>query len=197
MIRERYIRKPVVQQAILSLQHWRATIRINQIEPFLSNMNSILDIGSGTGIINRQLRRKGYAVTALDVAPLTIVGEINPVLYDGLNMPFGDRTFDLALLMTVLHHAENPIRVLEEAGRVARHILVIEDLHKNTLHLHYTRLIDSFLNFEFRNHPHNNKNHTSWLKTFDALGFTLKASNFKWTFWGIYHGIYLLTSRGV
>jgi len=197
MLRERYIQKPVIQQAVLSLQHFRAKIRIGQIEPFLSNMKDILDIGAGTGIINRHLRRKGYSVTALDVAPFAITGEIKPVIYDGYSMPFPDRTFDLALLMTVLHHTRNPVRVLKEAGRVAEHILVVEDLPVNTFHLHYTRLIDSLLNFEFFDHPHNNKDHDSWLETFDALGFTVKNSNFKWTLGGIYHGIYLLSSRGV
>jgi SAM-dependent methyltransferase len=45
--------------------------------------------------------------------------------FDGRTIPFDDGEFDVALLCDVLQHApENAARLLAEAGRVARHVLV-------------------------------------------------------------------------
>ncbi len=45
--------------------------------------------------------------------------------FDGRTIPYGDAEFDVALLCDVLHHApEDGARLLAEAGRVARHVLV-------------------------------------------------------------------------
>jgi ubiquinone/menaquinone biosynthesis C-methylase UbiE len=41
------------------------------------------------------------------------------------DLPFDDESFDSVLLLTVLHHASNPIKVLSESVRVSRHQLVI------------------------------------------------------------------------
>jgi len=45
--------------------------------------------------------------------------------FDGRTLPFGDGEFDVALLCDVLHHApKDAARLLAEAARVARHVLV-------------------------------------------------------------------------
>jgi len=45
--------------------------------------------------------------------------------FDGHTIPYGDDEFDVALLCDALHHApEDAARLLAEAGRVARHVLV-------------------------------------------------------------------------
>jgi SAM-dependent methyltransferase len=45
--------------------------------------------------------------------------------FDGRSIPYGDGEFDVALLSDVLHDApEDAARLLGEAGRVARHVLV-------------------------------------------------------------------------
>jgi SAM-dependent methyltransferase len=47
--------------------------------------------------------------------------------FDGLTVPMGDRAVDVILLVDVLHHADNPIRLLTEAARVARQAIIIKD----------------------------------------------------------------------
>ncbi len=48
--------------------------------------------------------------------------------FDGRTIPFGDGEFDVALLCDVLHDApEDAARLLAEAGRVARHVLVKDE----------------------------------------------------------------------
>jgi len=47
--------------------------------------------------------------------------------FDGIQIPFADRTFDTAIFVDVLHHTDNQLRLLDEARRVTRNSLVIKD----------------------------------------------------------------------
>ncbi|MCH2440074.1 MAG: class I SAM-dependent methyltransferase [Candidatus Poseidoniia archaeon] len=42
---------------------------------------------------------------------------LDPVIFDGKQIPFEDDAFDLAIVLTVLHHTSNPEEVLREAMR--------------------------------------------------------------------------------
>jgi SAM-dependent methyltransferase len=54
-------------------------------------------------------------------------GTLVPVQpFDGLTIPFDDSTFDAAILVDVLHHAEDPRLLLREAARVAP-VVVVKD----------------------------------------------------------------------
>jgi len=51
-------------------------------------------------------------------------------LFDGRELPFADASFDIVLLLFVLHHAEDARAVLREATRVCRrHVIVFEDVN--------------------------------------------------------------------
>jgi len=99
---------------------------------------SLLDLGCGTGhiglVLQKQYRQR---ITLVDVkAHLGYVGEwlfglpcarqiskqykIPLQLYDGRKLPFADGSFDTVLLVSALHHADNPDEVLREAARVAQ-----------------------------------------------------------------------------
>ena len=47
--------------------------------------------------------------------------------FDGFTLPMGDRAVDAILLVDVLHHADDPIRLLKEVARVARQAIIIKD----------------------------------------------------------------------
>jgi SAM-dependent methyltransferase len=51
--------------------------------------------------------------------------------YDGVTVPAADREYDLAILSHVLEHVPDPGPLLEEAARVARHVLVEVPLEAN------------------------------------------------------------------
>ena len=102
---------------------------IREIAPYLKSDSKVLDIGSGSGIIASKIAEKLKArITLVDVVdkrrinlPLTI--------YDGRKLPFENETFDAALLIFVLHHAEDPAEVLAEAKRVVKDkIIIYEDI---------------------------------------------------------------------
>ena len=94
----------------------------------LSDHQRVLDVGAGDGQIAQALMRgrPGLSVTGVDIGVRP--GAAIPMLaYDGRRLPFADRSFDLVLLVDMLHHAEDPTAVLIEASRVARRRILIKD----------------------------------------------------------------------
>jgi len=89
---------------------------------------SVLDVGCGDGLIDSllmtlrpDLRLEGAEVL---LRPHTYV----PVKqFDGSHLPHDDHSFDTVLFVDVLHHTTDPMVLLREAVRVARHSLVIKD----------------------------------------------------------------------
>ncbi len=149
--------------------------KIEHIEHLLPDAGNILDIGSGRGVVTRVLRERGFEVTPLDVRDRSTEPALSPVVYDGTAIPFPDKAFDCALLLTVLHHTPDPDAVLREAARVARRIIIIEDVYTNTLQKYLTFFTDSLFNLEFRGHPHSNRTDAEWRRSFERLGLTLVA----------------------
>jgi SAM-dependent methyltransferase len=97
-----------------------------------------LEIGCGTGHFARWLAAKNLEVTGLDIAApmLAEARRLNGLTYvmgNALNLPFMDRTFDLALLITTLEFVADPLRALTEAVRVAWQGLILGVLNRWSL----------------------------------------------------------------
>lgn len=106
----------------------RIRVLARHIAPLVPRGATVLDLGCGDGLLGRTIRmeRPDLALTGMDVLvrPKTHI----PVQeFDGLSVPMGDRSVDVILLVDVLHHADNPIRLLTEAARVARQAIIIKD----------------------------------------------------------------------
>lgn len=87
----------------------------------------LLDIGCGTGARLSALLEKGLDVTGLDPSPymLDIAKDKLKNRVDfhrgvGESLPFDDNAFDYVTLITSLEYVQDPQKVLEEAGRVAK-----------------------------------------------------------------------------
>ena len=158
-------------QCLYGLARWRVGEKINELRAHLKSSQTILDIGSGSGVLCDRLRSRGYRVTALDVRNLSFIDSSRPVVYDGSRMPFKDLSFDVALLITILHHTPSPEGVLVEAKRVCKQLIVIEEVYSNSLEKYLTYFIDSLFNAEFFGHPHTNKTDAEWRELFDRRGF--------------------------
>jgi ubiquinone/menaquinone biosynthesis C-methylase UbiE len=113
---------PSVRNALIRLAIWRAKEKICELIPHLKLTDNILDIGSGNGVLCYELMQQNFNVTPLDVDNLSLLQEAKPIIYNTPRMPFEDSSFDVALLITVLHHTQNPIQVLSEAKRLAKKI---------------------------------------------------------------------------
>ncbi len=154
---------------------WLADARAKerQFRDCLRPGDRILDLGSGPGSVCQLLRARGYAVTPVDVQDVALDPRARPRLYDGCRLPFADGAFDVTLLLTVLHHTPEPERVLAEAARVARRVIVIEDVYASPLQKYLTWWADSLLNLEFRGHPHTNRPDAAWRALFASRGWRL------------------------
>jgi SAM-dependent methyltransferase len=93
-----------------------------------------LDVGCGTGTLAGRLAASGLDMTGLDPSQgmLDVLEETHPgvrgVRGSGTQLPFEDRSFDLAITVAALHHVADPedvrktlvemVRVLRPGGRI-------------------------------------------------------------------------------
>lgn len=170
----------------------RARETISRIGLFLNKGDSILDIGAGTCNICEDLSKKGFKITPLDIQDLSFVDNIKPVIYDGDSLPHSNNKFDKALILTVLHHVPDPEKILKEAKRVSKGIIIIEDIFSNWFHKQMTYFFDSLFNLEFGGHPHTNKSDDQWRKAFEKLGLKLVEARYCHSFLVFSQAIYYL-----
>lgn len=89
---------------------------------------SVLDIGCGDGQLAAKISAQKPLLSIRGIDTLvrpdaTIAVEV----FDGLTVPHADGSFDYCLLVDVLHHAEDPMKLLREAARVAGQGVLIKD----------------------------------------------------------------------
>ncbi len=152
-----------------------------------------MDIGAGTcNLAELLLEEQQCQITVMDVKNHSRVPGIEPILYDGRTIPFADDSFDVALLITVLHHTPDPAHLIREARRVARRIIIVEDIYTSTPHKYATFFMDSLFNYEFIGHPHSNKDDAGWRALFDELRLRLVDTFSNPSFLVFKHGYYFL-----
>jgi SAM-dependent methyltransferase len=119
------------------------------VRPLLdpARTTGILDIGTGSADIPldlvRRARRAGRPIhiTATDLHPqmqqiaaqrTQHTPDISVAAADALALPWADDSFDLAMLSMTLHHFEeaDQVRALQEAARVARHAVIVNELER-------------------------------------------------------------------
>ncbi|MBC8372753.1 MAG: class I SAM-dependent methyltransferase [Planctomycetes bacterium] len=89
----------------------------------------MLDVGCGDGRIAKALAGRlgdGCEISGIDVMARDAAA-IPVTRYDGRTIPFDDDSFDIVLLVDVLHHTGDPAALLAEAARVARGSVIVKD----------------------------------------------------------------------
>ena len=88
----------------------------------------ILDVGCGDGLVAHLIheKRPDVSVEGIDIM-LRPKSYVPIVEFDGRVIPHPDASFDVVMLVDVLHHTEDPTVLLREACRVARQAVVIKD----------------------------------------------------------------------
>jgi SAM-dependent methyltransferase len=170
---------PLLGPAAIALWRMDARRKLRWMGDGLAGARRILEIGSGPGSLLERLRAAGHAVIAIDIDDTAYDPALSPEIFDGATIPFGPRTFDLALLATTLHHARNPDRLIAEAARVAPRVIVIEDIYRSEAQRRLTLFADSLTNLEFDGHPHNNRDDAGWRAAFAAAGLRVRRAETK------------------
>jgi SAM-dependent methyltransferase len=101
------------------------------------NECSVLEVCCGSGMMAEKFARCGARVTAIDFSPAAI-GRAQErarryafaarfMVADATELPFADRSFDVAAVHDGLHHLDDPYRAIEEMARVSRRGVMIMD----------------------------------------------------------------------
>jgi SAM-dependent methyltransferase len=84
----------------------------------------LVDIGGGTGNYARALRDEGWDPVVVDREPGMLARAagkgLETIEGDAQRLPLADESFDAAMLVSMLHHVEDPAAALAEAQRVLR-----------------------------------------------------------------------------
>jgi SAM-dependent methyltransferase len=125
---------------------WRALGAIRKAQNIVDLCSSIphkrtLDIGSGEGSVLKRLSDLGFGeeLHSVEISQSAVaiilrrgIARLQECrLFDGYNLPYESRRFDLAILSHVLEHAEYPRKLLYEAARVANYVFVEVPLEDN------------------------------------------------------------------
>src|SRR5207245_10961782 len=115
------------------------------------------------------------------IYPLVHASAYIPVReFDGATIPYPDSSFDVAMLVDVLHHTTDPRVLLREASRVGRSILIKDHLREGFLANTTLRVMDWVGN---AHHgvalPYNYWPESKWVAAFNELGLLVSEKKTK------------------
>jgi SAM-dependent methyltransferase len=128
------------------LSEWRelgATDKASNVRTLCAGCShtTVLEIGAGEGALLQRLADSGFGerhyaleISASGVARIRqrkIASLVECRQFDGYDVPYADRAFDLVILSHVLEHVEHPRLLLNEAARVSRHLFLEVPLEHN------------------------------------------------------------------
>lgn len=111
----------------------RASLIHSQIVPWVIG-HKICDLGCGDGNVGKQIAADGKEVILADVYQhphIASTGLPFQKLEQGKSVPLPNRSVDTTLLLTVLHHADDPVALLREGVRITRpggRVILIESV---------------------------------------------------------------------
>lgn len=98
------------------------------IASLCDNNSRILDVGCDDGSTAEIIMKlnPSLKIVGIDVQSHR-PSKIPKVIYDGKRIPFPDDSFDIVMVLDVLHHAEDIPLLLKEINRVSKKYIIIKD----------------------------------------------------------------------
>jgi SAM-dependent methyltransferase len=138
---------------VASVNRWLGGVSTitRYIKPMLADKPTrILDVATGSADIPLQIakwarrHRFDVEILATDIHPQMLelarkrcaeFPEVRIEAADALQLPYDSKSFDVAMLSLALHHfeSEDQLRVLREMARVARRLILVNDLERGWL----------------------------------------------------------------
>jgi len=118
-----------------STEEWRRTGAVGKVENIRElasglEFKNVVDIGAGDGNILSILSDSNFCeeYTAVEISDSAIKqmkaknikGLVEIKQFDGYNLPFADKQFDLAICSHVIEHVEHPRQLLSEIKRISK-----------------------------------------------------------------------------
>jgi SAM-dependent methyltransferase len=139
---------------------------------------SVLDVGCGDGSLSAAImrRRPDIIIAGLEVL-VRDQTHIRVERFDGEVIPYYNKSVDVVMFVDVLHHTKDPMKLLNEATRVAGKAIVIKDhACEGVLDSATLRFMDHVGN---AHHgvalPYNYWSRRKWFEVFARLGLTIAA----------------------
>lgn len=158
----------------------RCKFTLEAYEGLISNKDRVIDIGCGNCYITKKIQEKFKC----DMSATDIINYCKGVTFvsakDGL-IPAPDKFFDVALLNDVLHHTTEQEKLIKEANRIAKRVIIVEP--EPTL---FTKFFDITLNFIHNPAmptPLKFRTHDEWCMLFDDMRFDLHVKKLKKPWW--------------
>jgi SAM-dependent methyltransferase len=115
----------------------RVDVLATALAPHLRQGWRVADVGSGDGRLASLLAQhsddvciEGFEVMLREDPPHAGADIASPIKiheFDGRSLPLEDRSVDAVVMVDVLHHTDDPMVLLREAKRVARHAVILKD----------------------------------------------------------------------
>jgi len=112
----------------------RARVLAGHLAALIPPHARVLDVGCGDGIVAQLIATQlpDVSIEGIDVL-VRPAAKIPVRAFDGTRIPYPDQTFDVAMFVDVLHHADDPLSLLREAARVATRIVIKDHLREGFL----------------------------------------------------------------
>jgi len=112
-------------------------------------VKTLLEFGCGTTRFTRWWQDIGIEASGGDISPFMLSQALyrfegDLVMADSHHLPFKDHTFDAMAFITTFEYYKDPVQVLREAGRVARHGIIMGMMNRNTPKLIRRRVQQAF-----------------------------------------------------
>ena len=172
----------------------RARRKADVVRRRLDGGESILDLGAGEGYVGRELADDGHHVELADVADMNKT-DLRSTVYDGRNLPFEDDQFDAVVISYVLHHADEPEAVLDEALRVGRRVVILETVYEEEWDRRLVTVLDHGANALRGMAPEPLKLGTaeSWIERIESMGGDVE--DWQWLGRGLHRHVMIAAGR--
>ena len=154
--------------------NYRDNWALKHLNGWIRKNDRILDLGAANSCLG-QLLEKNYNCHAisLEVTQYQTQNRLPLVIFNGRDIPFKDNSFDIVLILFVLHHAEEPAQVLKEAKRICRRsVIVFEDYIESWHDLLHFRIFHDLLEwYTALAAPQHELNMEQWSQLAKETGF--------------------------
>jgi len=159
----------------------RTRVLADHLASLIPAGSHVLDVGCGDGGIDCLIKKRRPDVAIEGIDPLLRPIVLIPVRpFDGENIPFPDRSFDVVMFVDVLHHTSDPRVLLREAVRVGKTVLIKDHFCEGFLAGETLRLMDWVGNARHGVAlPYNYWSKAAWTTAFEHLGLHTREIKFK------------------